>query len=70
MDDTLQADMVTTPVPVQGLQFSHAPVAAERNVVPAEQVGREEDDEEGKMTDPDVVQLEHTPLQAFEVRPA
>jgi predicted thioesterase len=39
--------MVTTPVPVQDLQISHAPVAAERNVVPAEQVGRKEDDEEG-----------------------
>ena len=55
---------MTTPVPVQGLQFSHAPVAEERNVVPAEQVG------DGKMTDPDVVQLKHTPLQAIEVRPA
>ena len=70
MDDTVHADIVTTPVPVQDLQFSHAPVAEERNVDPAEHVGRKEDDEDGKMTDPDVVQFEHAPLQAFEVRPA
>jgi hypothetical protein len=68
-DDTLHADVVTTPVPVQDLQFSQALVADERNVVPAIHVGKNVEEEDGRMTDPGLVQFEHAPLQEDVVRP-
>ena len=38
--------MVITPVPVHAVHGVHVPVAEERNVLPAEHVGRDDEEEE------------------------
>jgi hypothetical protein len=43
LDDTLHAEIVEMPTPVHDRHVVHAPVAEERNVLPAIHVGKTKD---------------------------